>query len=255
MNGTQEKAIAPGAATFSHRWIDSKGLLLASLIGAVAGTAAFFLLDPLATVPQAFSLPGDLKKAIHLMELFGHGAGVLLVIWLLALVGERRWKQVATAVVLTSIVGAVLKIVFIRQRPSHVEVGEVPGIQLGALAKADPVDLANPLAGLVHDSLHSFPSGHATTAFALATALALLYPRGRVLFFTVAVLVCLQRVFVAAHYFSDVIVGATVGLVLSQVIMDVLEKRRQGASPSSEILEYPQDEVSGDLLPGERRAA
>src|SRR5260221_1869859 len=57
----------------------------------------------------------------------------------------------------------------------------------------------------------SFPSGHATTISALATALFLFWPRGLLLYVAAALLVMASRVVLDAHYVSDVIVGAAIG--------------------------------------------
>jgi membrane-associated phospholipid phosphatase len=59
--------------------------------------------------------------------------------------------------------------------------------------------------------LASFPSGHATTAFALATLLALWYPRGTAGFLLVATLVGWSRVALGSHFPSDVLAGAILG--------------------------------------------
>jgi undecaprenyl-diphosphatase len=59
---------------------------------------------------------------------------------------------------------------------------------------------------------HSFPSGHTTTSFAVATSLCLLFPKGRFFFMAYAALVGLSRIMVTAHYPSDVLAGAVVGL-------------------------------------------
>jgi undecaprenyl-diphosphatase len=59
--------------------------------------------------------------------------------------------------------------------------------------------------------LNSLPSGHATTLFALATALALIAPRWRPIYYAVAVWGALSRVAAGAHYLSDVILGAALG--------------------------------------------
>lgn len=53
----------------------------------------------------------------------------------------------------------------------------------------------------------SFPSGHATTCGAFWTALALLYPPLRWPLLLVGLYLALTRVFVGAHYPSDVLVG------------------------------------------------
>ena len=60
-----------------------------------------------------------------------------------------------------------------------------------------------------HDS---FPSGHATTICSLALALSLLYPRLRWIWIVIALLVSMSRVVIGAHYVSDVIMGAYVGI-------------------------------------------
>ncbi len=59
----------------------------------------------------------------------------------------------------------------------------------------------------------SFPSGHATTAFAAATALALIAPRGRALFLALALMVAATRVGAAQHYLADVVFGGWLGTV------------------------------------------
>ena len=53
----------------------------------------------------------------------------------------------------------------------------------------------------------SFPSGHATNIFALATVLAMLWPRGRVLLYTVATWIAASRVLIGQHYFTDALGG------------------------------------------------
>jgi undecaprenyl-diphosphatase len=66
--------------------------------------------------------------------------------------------------------------------------------------------------GKVHNS---FPSGHATTAWAVACALTLLYPRLRILWIGAATLVAASRVIVGAHYPGDVLAGAWFGVVIT----------------------------------------
>ncbi|MBX9459135.1 MAG: phosphatase PAP2 family protein [Rhizobium sp.] len=60
----------------------------------------------------------------------------------------------------------------------------------------------------MHDSdFESFPSGHATTSGALWTALALLFPPLRWPLLIIGFYLALTRIFVGAHYPSDVMVG------------------------------------------------
>jgi membrane-associated phospholipid phosphatase len=58
---------------------------------------------------------------------------------------------------------------------------------------------------------NGMPSGHTTTAFALAFSLSFLYPRLRVLWFSYALLLASSRIMVDAHYLSDVCAGALLG--------------------------------------------
>ncbi len=59
----------------------------------------------------------------------------------------------------------------------------------------------------------SFPSGHATTAFALAVSLGYLFPRWRWLLYPLGAMIALSRVLVVRHWVSDVIAGAWLGAV------------------------------------------
>ena len=58
----------------------------------------------------------------------------------------------------------------------------------------------------------SFPSGHATVAFACATVLALAVPRLRWPLFALAALIAFSRVYVGVHYPLDVLAGAVLGV-------------------------------------------
>lgn len=58
---------------------------------------------------------------------------------------------------------------------------------------------------------NSFPSGHTTTAFVLATLLALMY-RKQALWFLLAVLVGYSRIYLFQHFLRDVIFGSFIGV-------------------------------------------
>lgn len=59
---------------------------------------------------------------------------------------------------------------------------------------------------------NSTPSGHTIRAFTLLTALSILYRRVTVMFISVAILIGTSRVVVTAHYPSDVLFGAFIGI-------------------------------------------
>jgi undecaprenyl-diphosphatase len=91
------------------------------------------------------------------------------------------------------------------------------------------VDVSTP-AGVPPD--RSFPSGHAQTAFTAAVYLALLFPRGAVLFLALAALVGLSRVALGVHYPSDVLAGAALGAALAFAAFRIARgiERRKGAA-------------------------
>jgi membrane-associated phospholipid phosphatase len=64
----------------------------------------------------------------------------------------------------------------------------------------------------------SFPSGHAVTAFALAFAVAAVWPRTRVVMIVYAVLIALTRLVLLAHHPSDVVAGALIGVVGAMLV-------------------------------------
>jgi undecaprenyl-diphosphatase len=59
----------------------------------------------------------------------------------------------------------------------------------------------------------SLPSGHATDAFAAAMAIGALWPKTRPLMWTYAIIIAASRVVLTAHFPSDVLAGAAVGVV------------------------------------------
>jgi undecaprenyl-diphosphatase len=90
---------------------------------------------------------------------------------------------------------------------------------------ANPLEfhpLVNGLRGLWHAPNLSFPSGHTCLAFATATTLSILWPRGAWLFFLGAVLVGAERVLENAHYPSDVFAGAFLGIIAAWITQELL---------------------------------
>lgn len=61
-------------------------------------------------------------------------------------------------------------------------------------------------------ALNSTPSGHTLRAFSLLTPLSLLHRRLTVVFLSLATLIGVSRVMVTAHYPSDVLFGAFIGV-------------------------------------------
>jgi undecaprenyl-diphosphatase len=81
---------------------------------------------------------------------------------------------------------------------------------------------------------YSFPSGHATTAFAAAVAVGTLHPRLRWPLLGLAAMVGFSRVYLGVHYGLDVLAGAVlgtiVGLASALVISRLLRRRAERAA-------------------------
>jgi membrane-associated phospholipid phosphatase len=72
----------------------------------------------------------------------------------------------------------------------------------------------------------SLPSGHATNIFAFATVIGMLWPRGRVLLYTVAAWIALSRVLIGEHYFTDAVLGAILGTAFPYLVRERFAARR-----------------------------
>ena len=75
--------------------------------------------------------------------------------------------------------------------------------------------------------LSSFPSGHTTSAFALATVLAI-YSRKKyfsILLLAAAMLTGYSRIYLAQHFPSDVLAGAFIGMFFGTLSFILLERR------------------------------
>jgi membrane-associated phospholipid phosphatase len=68
-----------------------------------------------------------------------------------------------------------------------------------------------------HD-IDSFPSGHATSVFAVATVFAAYYPRLRWPLYAVAAAIALGRVYLERHYVSDIVAGSALGITVATTL-------------------------------------
>ena len=100
----------------------------------------------------------------------------------------------AISLAVTAIAGnLILKNLFARTRP---------------FIEANMPVIINPPGG------YSFPSGHTSSSFAAATALAGCFKKYAYLFYIVAALIAFSRVYLYVHYPSDIICGAVLGIAI-----------------------------------------
>jgi len=76
----------------------------------------------------------------------------------------------------------------------------------------------------------SFPSGHASNAFAIASVFAKHYKKLAIPLYGVATYVAASRMAANKHYFSDVVAGSSLGWVIGRSVV-----RRNGRPPDSEV--------------------
>jgi undecaprenyl-diphosphatase len=72
---------------------------------------------------------------------------------------------------------------------------------------------------------HSFPSGHSAVAFAAATVLAWLVPRGAPAFLVLALAIGYSRIYVGVHWPLDVAGGALIGVATALLLLAVARRR------------------------------
>jgi membrane-associated phospholipid phosphatase len=115
----------------------------------------------------------------------------------------RRGALLAAAPTVAGIVGELLKILVRRMRP--------PGIGNVYVFRAWS---DHPLSSRGF----GFPSSHAVVAFGAAAILARLFPRARWVWYAAAVGCAVSRLLAHAHYLSDVVAGACVGIGMAALL-------------------------------------
>ena len=85
------------------------------------------------------------------------------------------------------------------------------------------------------------PSGHATTAFAVLVAFGTLWPRARTILLVYALLIVVSRVVLVAHYPSDVLAGALVGIIGAALVRRYFAQRHLGFTIGQDgrVHQYP----------------
>lgn len=155
---------------------------------------------------------GDVRKLIDLSEAVAHGAGVavaLLLCWCLAVDSRFRLFRIAACAATAGLIANVLKLLIFRRRPLalHADVANID-ITWGHMARGIPVSEN----GFLEFNWQSFPSAHTATAVAFAVGMVMLFPKGRPVFWFLAILAGVQRVVFRAHWPTDVLAGAVLGL-------------------------------------------
>jgi membrane-associated phospholipid phosphatase len=196
-------------------------LLLLAVACGVAGGLAFFVDLPVARLCRGGFLPGDLRRLLDFPEVAAHGLGVACLIVGVAALDPTLWRRATgpwwlPSASLMRFLGAtyaggvivnLLKVTIIRMRPRAINLASVDSA-FDTFGQA-----AATAAGATGSDLMSFPSGHSAVAAGFAAAMASRYPHATWFFSAVALGAIAQRLVSSAHYPSDVLCGAAIGLV------------------------------------------
>ncbi len=177
-------------------------LYLLTLIGIIA-TAAAFVYDG-AILKWVATIQNPLLTQIMVVftTLGAIYVGIPIVLILAYALEKRKDKEIfwniIAADIITEIVTVILKLLFNRDRPT--------------------VSFAN--YSNIDADFQSFPSGHSSRAFAVMSVLGDFRRKYAILFYAFAFMVALSRVYIGAHYASDVIFGSMMGMLLSTLSIE-----------------------------------
>jgi len=234
------EALRQAARDFSRRWraplppSPARGRLIGAVVLLLAcvgaGDAALALVFDARVALAAASLPPFSLRIAEIVTRFGLSGYIFLLSALLCVTplvlaargfgpkveaGLRllagRAFFVFCANLFSGIVGSqIIKHLVGRARP--------PLIHLVGPFHFEPLSFKSTLA--------SFPSGHTITAFTTASALGVFAPKIRIPLYLLAIAVGISRLMLRAHYPSDVVAGAAIGMFSTWFVARAFARRR-----------------------------
>ncbi len=151
---------------------------------------------------------------------FGDGIFASAIVLMLILFKRKYWLSSIVCIFLPALITQLLKHYFFSDF-------ERPSLVMKNFPQLHYVD------GVYINELNSFPSGHATQAFALLTFIALItpYKKYQLLILVVAILVAVSRIYLLQHFFQDVLAGSFIGLSISTLIFAAFELYNKNSKP------------------------
>jgi undecaprenyl-diphosphatase len=98
------------------------------------------------------------------------------------------------------------------------------------IARIRPEELMGALVVAAQPETYSFPSTHAVLAFAGAALLSWKEPRWGWLWYGLAILIALSRVYLGHHYPIDVVIGALLGYAIAKSVIWITNRFRPGTT-------------------------
>lgn len=151
------------------------------------------------------------ESQAHLGDLLGSGMGGVLLLGTQYLWDDNRnhYQSHARALVYSTVVNSALKTIFYRPRPNEKD-------------------------------RYSFPSGHTMTAFTTATSLTYAYGwKAAAITYPIAIFIGLSRLSDDAHWGSDVVAGAFVGIFMARACFYNLDENKELEVSSNNFIIYP----------------
>ena len=220
MQNNPNSKTTPPLPTWNYRWL----AIALSILGVIFMTALWLDLT-VSGERNGDAIPGDLRRIVNLSEIFAHGFGaalVLILVWQMLPNYRYRLRTLAAILFLPGLAAQGIKRLVSRRRPLSYQTE-------GSSESGLPESITDSWAGFMPNGEYiyeSFPSAHAAGAIAMAIGLSWLFPRGKVIFFTLAFLASFQRISSGAHWASDVIAGASLAVVVCFLIFRI-ERRRE----------------------------
>ncbi len=156
-------------------------------LGTILHTILFYL-------NQFFSMFGEETVAVAVMGFIYWG------------IDKRKGEKIGAAIMLAAVMTPYLKNIFKRLRPYQC---------------CEEIELLRDVGG------YSFPSGHSSSSGALFSSVALMFKESKILQvfgILIPLLVAFSRIYLGAHWPTDVIVGLAVGYLCTLVAIKIADK-------------------------------
>ena len=152
------------------------------------------------------------------ITMLGDGLTLIMIGLCLLFVKYRYSLLILLAYLYSSIIVQLLKRLFNSPRPAKF---------------FDGINPIRTIEGYPTYEWNSFPSGHSVSAFALAVVLVYLLPsrKSYLIILPIALIVAFSRVYLAQHFFLDVVAGSVLGVLLTFQLIWYLENSKWYHSP------------------------
>ena len=210
-NETPPKGASRDVASIAHRPVMHIWLAAGVLVLLSASCIAF--LDHVCSgLISTHSIPDELSDLLQAAEHFGTPYGavlILITVWLTHPALRSRVSRTFFAAVAGGLLADVVKLCVSRTRPRAFDFDQSIWSSFTGVFQW----------GAGGSTRQGFPSAHTAFAIAFAVMLGELFPKARRWFWCLGALVACQRVAALAHFPSDVLAGAAVGLVTARYFL------------------------------------